>query len=132
MELSREDQAAMAQGKTFVWHEITTSDVAGAITFYTETLDFGTLEMPMGDMGNYKMLTRGGTPVCGVTEAHSGIAPHWATYLSVDDVDAKIELTTSKGAKLIVPAMDVPTVGRMAMIQDPQGAYLWLFKSETA
>lgn len=130
MEESQADQSALAQGSNFVWHEVVTGDIDATIAFYTETLDFGSTEMPMGDMGMYKMLTRNGTPICGVTEAHSGIPPHWATYLSVDDVDAKIELTTSKGATLVVPAMDVPTVGRMALVQDPQGAYLWLFKSE--
>jgi len=128
MEQSQADQAAMAQGRAFVWHEITTSDVAGSIAFYTGALDFGTMEMPMGEMGNYTMLTRDGVPVCGVTQNHSGIGSHWATYLAVDDVDAKIAAVESLGAKVVVPAMDIPTIGRMAMIQDPQGAYLWLFR----
>jgi len=122
------DQAALAQGKAFVWHEITTGDVDGSIAFYTGALDFGTLEMPMGDMGTYKMLTRNGAPVCGVTASQPGMPPHWAVYLSVDDVDAKLEVVKTKGASVVVPPMDVPEVGRMALIQDPQGAYVWLFK----
>jgi len=58
------------------------------------------------------------------------VPPHWATYLSVDDVDARVEKCVEHGGTLVVPAMDVPTVGRMALIHDPQGAHVWLFKGE--
>ncbi|MEG0172581.1 MAG: VOC family protein, partial [Aeromonas sp.] len=30
---------------------------------------------------------------------------------------------------VVVPPMDIPTVGRMALIADPQGAHIWLFTS---
>ena len=36
------------------------------------------------------------------------------------------------GATTGAPAMDVPTIGRMALIREPQGAHVWLFKGETA
>ena len=123
-----ENQNALNQGRNFVWHEITTADTEGSVAFYTGALDFGYLEMDMGDMGPYKMLTRGGIPVCGVANAHSGLAPHWAVYIGVDDVDARLATAEALGATVVVPAMDVPTVGRMVMIKDPQGAYVWLFK----
>ena len=83
-------------------------------------------------MGTYKMLTRNGKPVCGVFGTDSAemahTPPHWATYLAVDDVDARLAKCTELGAKVIVQPMDVPTVGRMALIQDPAGAHIWLFK----
>jgi len=127
------DQAAIAQGQAFVWHEVYSADQAGTIEFYTKALDFGTEEMSMGGMGTYKMLTRNGRPICGTVDTASigmpDVPPHWAVYISVDDVDAKITLCESLGAKVVVPAMDVPTVGRMALIQDPQGAHVWIFKS---
>jgi len=122
------DRNALGQGRNFVWHEITTDDVDGSIAFYTGALDFGTIDMPMGDMGTYRMLTRNGQPICGVTEGQPGTPPHWAVYLAVDDVDARIAAVQGLGATLLVPAMDIPTVGRMALIQDPQGAHIWLFK----
>ena len=124
------DQNALSQGRNFVWHEMTTPDIEGSIAFYTGALDFGTLEMDMGEMGSYKMLTRNGAPVCGVTSTQPGGAPHWAVYLAVDDVDARVAAAEGLGATVVVPAMDIPTIGRMAMIQDPQGAHLWLFKPD--
>ena len=130
MDESQANQTALAQGRAFVWHEISTSDIDASIEFYTSTLDFGTLEMDMGDMGSYKMLTRNGAPVCGVTSTQDGVPPHWAAYLGVDDVDARAATAVDHGATVLVPALDVPTVGRMTLIQDPQGARIWLFKSE--
>jgi len=55
------------------------------------------------------------------------VPPHWAIYMAVDDVDAKVEEAVGLGSTLVVPAMDVPTVGRMALMSDPQGAHFWFF-----
>jgi hypothetical protein len=48
--------------------------------------------------------------------------PAWGAYVTVDDVDATLAKCSALGGKVLVPPMDVPTVGRMAVIQDPQGA----------
>lgn len=126
------NEHALNEGSTFVWHELYAPNVAAALDFYVNALDFGKQEMPMGEMGTYTMLTRNGKGVAGVMSTSEGPAegapPHWATYLAVDDVDARLEKCVAMGATIVVPAMDVPTVGRMALISDPQGAHIWLFK----
>ncbi|HVL37903.1 MAG TPA: VOC family protein [Fimbriimonadaceae bacterium] len=126
------DEHAVLVGSTFPWHEVYAPSVPGAIDFYTQALGFGTQEYPMGDMGTYHMLTMNGKGVAGIMSTNSpemqGVPPHWATYLSVDDVDARLAKCVELGATVVVPAMDVPNVGRMALISDPQGAHLWLFK----
>jgi len=43
-------------------------------------------------------------------------------------VDATVKKASGLGAKVILPAMDVPTVGRIAVLQDPQGAPLGVFQ----
>jgi len=125
------DEMALATGKTFVWHELYTGNLDTALNFYKEALDFGTHEMDMGPMGTYKMLTKNGNPICGAVDTNSlpmkDIPPHWATYLAVDDVDARLAKCQELGATVVVPPMDVPTVGRMTLIQDPTGAHIWLF-----
>ncbi|AIE86252.1 VOC family protein [Fimbriimonas ginsengisoli] len=127
------NENVLNNGRTFVWHEVYGASSQASIDFYTSALDFGFTEMEMGSMGTYKMLTRNGIPVCGVLgttemEQIKDAPPHWATYLSVDDVDARLTKCQELGATVVVPAMDVPTVGRMALIMDPQGAHIWLFK----
>jgi len=126
------EEHALNQGSTFVWHELYVPDVDAAVKFYTKNLGFGTESMPMGEGFNYTMLTKNGKGVCGVMSTSGGPAEgaptHWATYLAVDDVDSRLEKCTAAGSKIVVPAMDVPGVGRMALISDPQGAHIWLYK----
>jgi predicted enzyme related to lactoylglutathione lyase len=133
MSTPEQDQNALNSGRTFVWHEVYGADAQTSIDFYTKALDFGSEAMDMGEMGKYHMLTRNGIPVCGVhgtvgNPQMADVPPHWSTYLSVDDVDARVAKCQELGATLVVPAMDIPTIGRMALISDPQGAHVWLFK----
>jgi predicted enzyme related to lactoylglutathione lyase len=127
------DQHALAQGRTFTWHELYVPDIQKAIDFYTQALGFGTQEMPMGESGTYQMLTNNGQGVCGIMGTNnpemSGVPPHWSTYVAVDDLDARLAKCLELGAKVLFGPLDVPKVGRMVHIQDPQGATLWLFKS---
>jgi predicted enzyme related to lactoylglutathione lyase len=54
--------------------------------------------------------------------------PQWLAYVHVADVDASARKTTELGGKVLAPPMDIPDVGRIAVIQDPQGATIGLFK----
>lgn len=127
------DQHALNEGRTFTWHEVYTPDVQKTIDFYTGALDFGTTSMDMGGDFTYNMLTKDGHGVCGVmgtnTPEMKDVPPHWSVFLAVDDVDARLEKCKALGAEVIHGPMDVPTVGRMVLIKDPQGAIIWLYKS---
>ena len=61
-----------------------------------------------------------------------GVPPHWNVYFNVADVDASIAKAEELGAKTVVPAFDVPDVGRMAVLTDPQGAMFSLMAEEVA
>lgn len=124
------EEHAIAVGKTFPWHEVYTANVQGTVDFYTRALGWETETMQM-PMGPYTMLKANGTSVCGVFDSAQAdnAPPHWAVYIAVDDLDARLAKCLELGANLIVPAMDIETVGRMAMIQDPQGAMVWLYQS---
>jgi len=129
------DQGALSQGRNFVWHEVYGPSSKVAIEFYTKALGFGTQDMPMGEMGTYTMLTRGGAPIAGVMGTSEipgmeNIPPHWATYLSVENLDESLATVKEHGAAVHVEPMTVPTVGRMALITDPQGAHIWLFEAD--
>ena len=55
--------------------------------------------------------------------------PVWLGYVGVDDVDKIAALATAKGAMVRKPPTDIPNVGRFAVLTDPQGALIALFKS---
>ena len=61
-----------------------------------------------------------------------GAPPTWGAYITVDDVDTTVRKAEELGAKILNPPNDIPDVGRMATLQDPQGAVISImtYKSE--
>ena len=113
-----------ARGR-FVWHELNSTDPAGAAKFYKAVVGWGT--MPFAGNPSYVMWTAKGTPLGGVLplaeEARKMGAPsHWLPYIAAPDVDETVIQAAAMGAQTYVPPMDVPGVGRFAVMADPQGA----------
>ncbi|MBK9030730.1 MAG: VOC family protein [Myxococcales bacterium] len=112
----------------FVWYELLTSDPQGAIEFYADVVGWTT--EPFGDDG-YTMWVGGQGPLGGVTPLPEqakqlGAPSHWQSNVVVADVDATIARVRTLGGKIYV-AEEVPTVGRFAVIADPQGATMAVF-----
>lgn len=103
------------------WCELHADDPAAATAFYTDVLGWETEEMDM-PTGKYVILKSGGNPVGGIMQRGDGGPVHWLTYITVDDVDARVKAAAGRGAKVIAEPYDVPSVGRMAEIEDPAGA----------
>ncbi len=122
--------AAYKQGE-FCWYELGTRDLKTAVHFYTTLMNWGTIAHDMGEMGTYYVLQLDGQDVGGAYQMggpmFEGVPPHWMPYVWVDDVDATAAKVSSLGGKVDAPPMDVPDVGRMAFVQDPQGAHFALF-----
>ena len=110
----------------FSWSELVTTHPAAAAEFYG-TL-FGWTVKEMGEaMGGYRVVNVGDAGVGGIMGMPPGappMPPHWGCYVTVANVEQTLEKATALGGKVIVPPMDVPGVGRMAVLQDPQGAVL--------
>ena len=66
-----------------------------------------------------------------ITEEMGPIPPHWGVYFASTDVDESVRKATSLGAKVLFGPMDIPTVGRLATLQDPQGATFSVFKDSS-
>jgi predicted enzyme related to lactoylglutathione lyase len=111
----------------FVWFEHQSPDPAKAIAFYGALLGWKTQTMPMGE-GTYHIIMNGDTGVGGMTTAQKGAPSAWMSYLSVADVDASHKKALSNGAKSLMPPTDFGTVGRAAVIVDPTGACLSLWR----
>jgi uncharacterized protein len=112
---------------TFYWNELMTRDVEGAKKFYADTLGWSYDAMPMpGGGGTYWLAMTGGEPVGGILDISGpefGQVPEsWMSYIAVDDVDARVAKAVKAGAKLMKPMFDVPGVGRIAILMQPDGA----------
>jgi predicted enzyme related to lactoylglutathione lyase len=64
--------------------------------------------------------------------AKMGAPPHWMAHVQVADVDATAARVKKLGGKVYKEPEDIPTVGRFAVIADPQGASLSIFKPSEA
>src|SRR5208282_1422405 len=56
------------------------------------------------------------------------IPPQWLAYVTVADANATAKKAGEAGGKVVTPPFDVPTVGRIAVLQDPQGAALGIIQ----
>jgi predicted enzyme related to lactoylglutathione lyase len=114
----------------FVWDELGTTDASGAQRFYEEV--FGWTTQDMGpDYGGYRVFNRGETGIAGVmTLPDASIPPHWQPYVAVEDPDAIAAKAAELGGSALMEPMDVPKVGRLAVLRDPQGATFGIIRPD--
>jgi uncharacterized protein len=109
---------------TFSWVELATTDQPAAKSFYMELFGWDANDVPMDDGSAYSMMSIDGKDVAAISpQREAGVPPTWNSYVTVDNADDTVEQAKSLGGTVHVPAFDVFDVGRMAVIQDPQGAY---------
>ncbi|MGB7768003.1 MAG: VOC family protein [Verrucomicrobiia bacterium] len=112
----------------FSWNELVTQDVAASKKFYSGL--FGWKTQPFGKGADYTLFKQGKDMVGGLMKCpQPGAPPHWLAYVTVADVDKSAQKAKKLGAEIVVPPFDVPTVGRIAVLVDPQGAAIGIFKS---
>ena len=122
----------------FVWHELMSTDPKQSEEFYQRVA--GVSVTPVGDEpGAYQMVMVGGQPVGGIAGPRpdqegwpsGGPEAHWIAYLGAEDVDAAARTAQELGGEVLLPPVDVPGMGRAAVLRDPQGAALGVFASES-
>lgn len=113
----------------FCWVELATSDGAAAKKYYTSLFGWTANEMPMGpDQPPYVMLEKDGKQV-GALYRNAAVPPNWLSYVAVADVDDLAKTVRDLGGKVLQRPFDVMDVGRMAILQDPQGAVLAMWQA---
>lgn len=117
----------------FIWYELITDDIDAARTFYRNVVgwEIAAAGMPTPN-GSYHMIVRsdggnaGGVLAIQASEGTPAGQPVWLGYIQHPDVDAAVRTVTDAGGAVHMPAMDMPGVGRMAMVADPQGAVYYI------
>jgi len=106
-----------------VWNQLSTPDAKGAATFYKAVLGLDAAPMPeMPEFTGFQVKGRTIGGVQGMENLPEGVPPHWLANFSVDDTDSTIAALVRAGGSVMAPAFDMEKVGRMAVLQDPQGA----------
>ena len=118
----------------FIWHEIMSTSPAGSIDFYTQLVGWTHQDLP-GDMP-YNLFMLGETPAAGCmqlpAEAQEQGAPtHWLGYIHACDIANTVGQARELGAN-ILHEMEVPEIGKFAVLMDPQGGVVAFFQPADA
>jgi predicted enzyme related to lactoylglutathione lyase len=118
---------------TFSWADVTTTDQAAAKDFYSGLFGWEAEDLPVGDGVSYSMMRRNGKDVAAISpqpqqQRDAGVPPMWNSYVTVHSADDAAETAQRLGATVHAPPFDVMEAGRMAVIQDPQGAFFMVWQ----
>ena len=112
-----------------IWFELATSDQAGAKDFYSALFGWQTEDVAMDEAqgGMYTLFKLADEEVAAAytllqEQREQGVPPSWYSYFRVADCDASAALCQRLGGTVVVPAMDVQDLLRMAVLQDAEGA----------
>ncbi|MGW2818169.1 VOC family protein [Streptomyces sp. NPDC001415] len=123
------------------WIELYTTDAAAAKAFYGNVLAWETRDVPMGEdvvysiagpAGGGEQTMHGGLMQLPQQNLDAGSTSEWHPYFEVEDCDATAAGAQGLGATVIIPAVDIERVGRIAMLLDPFGAPFAVITSATA
>jgi uncharacterized protein len=115
-----------------VWYELMTTDTAAAERFYRNVVGWTAAPFD-GSPTPYTVLKRSGdVGVAGLMKRPEGMnmPPFWAMYVAVPNLDDAVAHITRLGGSELSPTIDVPTVGRLQMLKDPQGAAFYIIQPE--
>ena len=118
---------------TFSWTDLATTDQDGAKQFYGQLFGWSVVDFPIDENTTYSMMQIDGKDVAAISpqpeqQRDAGVPPLWNSYVTVDSADAAADRAQKLGATVHSPAFDVMDVGRMAVIQDPQGAHFMVWE----
>lgn len=116
-----------------IWYELMTTDAEGAKAFYDAVVGWDIKEGAPEFQG-YRMIGRadggfaGGVLPISEEMAGHGAKPGWLGYIHVSDVDDAVAAIEAAGGTTWMAPSDIPNVGRVALVTDPQGAPFYVMK----
>lgn len=113
-----------------LWYELMTTDMKAAVDFYSKVIGWTSAPFE-GSPEPYTVFRRDGdVSVAGVLRRPDDVTapPFWAMYVGVPRLEDLAARVTAHGGRACTPVIEVATVGRMQMMQDPQGAAFYIFE----
>lgn len=98
------------------WSELHTSDPAAALAFHA-----GVFDWKSESWGDDHILI-GSEHAGSIIRSQPGVPASWLVYVNTVDAEATVAKVTALGGKVVMPAVDMPGVGRFAVFSDPTGA----------
>ena len=117
-----------------LWYELMTTDMKAAETFYKKVVGWTSAPFE-GSPQPYTIFSRSAeVPVGGVMPTPQGLTapPFWAMYVGVPKLEETRDRITKLGGGECSPVIEVPNIGRMQMMKDPQGAAFYIYQPASA
>ncbi|MFI9720689.1 VOC family protein [Streptomyces sp. NPDC052396] len=116
------------------WVDLMAPDQRAALEFYGDLFGWQGEPGPP-EAGGYAVCTLGGKAVAGIgpsmpREGQPAPPTVWTTYLAVPDADAAARAIIENQGQVVMPAMQVLTFGRMAVVADPTEAVFGLWEAQ--
>jgi len=112
------------------WYELMTTDTAAAEKFYRNVI--GWTSAPFNESPTpYTIFKRGGdVGIGGLMEKPKDMnaPPFWAMYVAVPKLEEAVSHIKRLGGSHLSPVIEIPTVGRIQMMKDPQGAAFYIIQ----
>lgn len=114
----------------FCWTEIATNNLETCKSFYANVFGWEMQQSKAtGEEMEYQEFNIAGSqPMGGIFQMQAEMyggeipPPHFVSYVAVENVDDTASKAFDLGGKIVSPPMEIPNVGRFAVIQDPTGA----------
>ena len=118
-------QARSAVANKVAWVDLASSDAAKARDFYSKLFGWKIEVSPDPQYGGYGLAKIGGKDAAGIGPKQDANAPTaWTVYIGTDDIAAAAKAVQAAGGKVIMQPFDVGDQGKMAVFQDPSGAFI--------
>jgi predicted enzyme related to lactoylglutathione lyase len=113
-----------------LWYELMTTDTQAAEKFYKTVVGWTSAPFPESPQPYTVFSRTGEVQVAGLMTTPEGMnaPPFWAMYVGVPNLEQAVADIKGRGGKECSPVIDVPTVGRMQMMTDPQGAAFYIYQ----
>jgi uncharacterized protein len=115
----------------FCWSELATTDPEEAVRFYMALFGWTVAETPT-DFGSYYRFKLDGDDVAAAYEGRPEDGPpHWNSYVAVSSADETAGRAAALGGTVVAEPFDVFDAGRMAVLQDPTGAFIHVWQAKS-
>jgi predicted enzyme related to lactoylglutathione lyase len=107
------------------WVDLSSSDPGASREFYSKLFGWEIEVTADPQFGEYGMARIGGKDVAGIGPKMMPEAPTaWMIYIGTNDADQLAVKVQAAGGSVIAPPMQIGESGRMAVFQDPAGAFI--------
>ena len=107
------------------WVDLSADDAKAEGDYYSKLFGWRVEVDPDPQYGGYGLAKIGDEDAAGIgPKMAPGTPTAWTLYIGTEDVDALAKSVEAAGGTVVAPPFDVGDQGRMAVFQDPAGAFI--------